>query len=68
MMDSYGAVIQEIASAHQAIFVNTQAAFDAVLDQLHPTALAWDRIHPTLVGHMVLARAFRRAVEYAWLP
>jgi len=68
MMDSYGAVVQELASAHAAIFVNTQAAFDAVLEHLHPTALARDRIHPTQVGHMVLARAFLQAVEYAWVP
>jgi lysophospholipase L1-like esterase len=65
-MDRYGAVVREVAAAHDAVFVDTQAAFDSVLDQLHPMTLAWDRVHPTLTGHMVLARAFLDAVEYDW--
>ena len=65
-MDRYGAVVREIASAHDAVFVDTQAAFDHVLAQLHPMTLAWDRVHPTLAGHMVLARAFLNAVGFEW--
>ncbi len=65
-MDRYGAVVREIADANQAIFVDTQAAFDRVLRQLHPMTLAWDRVHPTIVGHMLLARAFLNAVGYEW--
>jgi len=63
-MDRYGAVVREIAATHDAVFVDTQAAFDRVLEQLHPMTLAWDRVHPTLVGHMLLARAFLNAVGY----
>lgn len=66
MMDDYGAVVQQLATKHDAIYVDTQAAFDAVLVHLHPMALAWDRIHPTLTGHMVLARAFLQALGYEW--
>jgi phospholipase/lecithinase/hemolysin len=40
-----------------------QAAFDAVLEQTHPMSLAWDRIHPTTVGHMIIAKAFLKAFE-----
>ena len=65
-MDRYGAVVREVAAAYDAVFVDTQAAFDGVLDQLHPMTLAWDRVHPTLTGHMVLARAFLDAVGYQW--
>ena len=65
-MDRYGVVVREIASAHDAVFVDTQAAFDHVLAQLHPMTLAWDRVHPTLAGHMVLARAFLNAVGFEW--
>ena len=68
MMDEYGAVVQQIAAQHDTIFIDTQAAFDAVLTHLHPMALAWDRIHPTLTGHTVLARAFLRAIGYEWMP
>jgi len=65
-MDRYGAVVKDIASRYNAIFVDTQAAFDAVTSHLHPMALAWDRVHPGTPGHMVIARAFLNAVGYEW--
>ena len=46
--------------------VDTQAAFDNILTELHPMALAADRVHPNLTGHMLLARAFLNAVDYTW--
>lgn len=66
MMDRYGAAVQQIAAAHSAVFVDTQAAFDAAVEHLHPMAFARDRIHPNLGGHLVLARAFLAAVGYSW--
>jgi lysophospholipase L1-like esterase len=65
-MDRYGTVVRQVAAAHDAVFVDTQAAFDTVLEHLHPMTLAWDRVHPTLTGHMVLARAFLNAVGFQW--
>jgi lysophospholipase L1-like esterase len=61
-MDAYGAVVRELAAAHGAVFVDTQAAFDAITAHTHPMTLAWDRIHPNTTGHFVLARAFLTAV------
>jgi len=66
MMDEYGKVIRQLAEKYQAILVDTQAAFDAVLVCLLPTALAFDRVHPFSAGHMILARAFLQAVGYEW--
>ncbi len=66
MMDQYGSAMRQLAEKHGAVMVDTQAAFDAVLAHQHPMTLAWDRVHPTHVGHMVLARAFLQAVGYAW--
>ena len=66
MMDRYGGVVRQLAEQYHAVFVDTQAAFDQVLMEVDPMALAPDRVHPNLVGHMILARAFFRAVEYAW--
>ena len=63
-MDRYGAVVRALAQKHGAVFVDTQAAFDTVLAHLHPMTLAWDRIHPVLAGHMVIAQAFLRGVEF----
>lgn len=63
MMDRYGAIVKRTAEKHGALFVDTQAAYDAVLGHLHPAGLAWDRVHPNLAGHMILARAFLSAVD-----
>ena len=65
-MDRYGAAVRELASQYDAVFVDTQAAFSAVMEHIHPTGIAWDRIHPGQVGHMVLARAFLTAIGYDW--
>lgn len=66
MMDQYGAAVRQLAEKYQALFVDTQAAFDAALMDLHPMTLAWDRVHPTPAGHMILARAFLKTIEYEW--
>ena len=57
-MDEYGRIVKKIATRHGTVFVDTQAAFDKVLKHIYPATLGWDRVHPTAVGHMVLARAF----------
>ncbi|MGH6852409.1 MAG: hypothetical protein ACREDJ_04255, partial [Methylocella sp.] len=66
MMDQYGEAVRRLAGQYQAILVDTQAAFECILMEVHPMALASGRVHPSLAGHMVLARAFFRALEYAW--
>ena len=66
MLDEYGAVVRQLAGRHQAIFVDTQAAFDNILTELHPMAMAADRVHPNLTGHMLLARAFLNVIDYTW--
>ena len=65
-MDEYGAIVKQVASEHDAILVDTQAAFDAVLKHRHPMAIAWDRVHPATAGHMVLARAFLNGIGFEW--
>jgi len=66
MMDRYGQVVKKIAAETGAVFVDTQAAFRRTLGSLYPAVLAWDRVHPTLAGHMVLARAFLDAIGFDW--
>lgn len=65
-MDEYGKIVRELAEKYDAAFVDVQAAFDAVLAHYHPATLAWDRVHPTQAGHMIIARAFLKAVGYQW--
>lgn len=61
-MDAYRSVVIELAAMHNAVLVDTQSAMDVLLEQVHPMALAWDRIHPNQTGHMALALAFMRAI------
>lgn len=63
-MDRYGAVVQRLALKYDAKFVDTQAAFNRVLAHIYPAALAWDRVHPNMAGHALIARAFLQAIEY----
>ncbi len=65
-MDRYGAIVKKIAARHKTLFVDTQAAFDRLLKQYYPGTLAWDRVHPSSIGHRVLAKAFLDALGFAW--
>lgn len=65
MMDRYGEAVHQLAGRYEAILVDTQAAFDEILTAVHPMALASDRVHANLTGHMVLARAFLKALKPA---
>lgn len=65
-MDRYGETVKRIAEETGAVFVDTQAAFDQLLEHIYPAALAWDRVHPNMTGHMALARAFLHAVGFQW--
>ena len=63
-MDQYGAIVKKIAARHGVICVDMQAAFDRILPHYYPATLGWDRVHPNLVGHMVIARAFLSGVGF----
>lgn len=63
-IDDYGAVVRKLADRHGAVFADTQAAFDEVMAEIHPMGIATDRVHPTLTGHLIIARAFLKAVGY----
>jgi len=65
-MDRYGAVVKKLAAKHDALFVDLQAAFDAVTADRHPMAWAWDRIHPNAAGHMVIAKALLDTLGFTW--
>lgn len=65
-MDAYGRIVEQIASETGAVFVDTQRAFDRVLEHYYPATLAWDRVHPGMTGHMVLARAFLDGIGFEW--
>ncbi len=65
-MDEYGGIVRELAAQHGTLCVDTQAAFDKVLTAYYPAAIAWDRVHPSQTGHMIIARAFLDTVGFQW--
>ena len=62
-MDAYGQIVRKIAEKYDALFVDTQAAFDEVLQKKDATELSNDRVHMNAVGHKVLAEGFLKIVE-----
>jgi len=66
MMDRYGESVRGLARKYQATLVDTQAAMDQVLKDVPARSLAADRVHPGLTGHMILARAFLKAIKCPW--
>jgi lysophospholipase L1-like esterase len=66
MMDEYCAAVRNVAEANGTVFVDIQAAFDTYLAHRPTQSLCGDRVHPNTVGHMIITRAFLKAVEFEW--
>jgi lysophospholipase L1-like esterase len=65
-MDEFGRAARKVAERSGALFVDTQVVFAPMLEHVHPTAIASDRVHPSLTGHMLLARAFLQTIGFDW--
>ena len=65
-MDEYSAIVRETAEMHGQWFVDVQAAMDRLVRDQHSANIAWDRVHPNIIGHTAIARAFLDAVGYDW--
>lgn len=62
-MDKYGQVVRKLAEKYDAVFVDTQAAFDQFLQNANASQISNDRVHMNAVGHRVLAKSFLEAIE-----
>ncbi len=65
-MDSYGEIVKSIAFDYDCIYINTQVALKPLLKEVYPATIAWDRVHPNMMGHLVLAKAFLNSVDFDW--
>ena len=61
-MDEYGAVVKKLAEKYNLTFVDLQAGWDRLLQHMHSTNIAWDRVHPNQTGCMYIAKQFLAAV------
>jgi lysophospholipase L1-like esterase len=66
MLDSYSDIVRRTASRYGALLVDVQGAYDDVFGHMHPMNIAWDRVHPNMTGHMIIARAFLKSVGFVW--
>ncbi len=65
-LDAYTGEMRELGRQYQLIFVDAQAAFDRYLTEQATQTLCSDRVHPNLVGHMIIARAFVRTLGFKY--
>ena len=63
-MDEYGAIVKKLAARYGLPCVDLQARFNALFAHMHSANIAWDRVHPNLTGHMLIARALLEALEF----
>ncbi len=65
-MDAYGKVVERLAAEFDAVFVDVQAAFDRYLQHRPPQSLCGDRVHPSRIGHMIIAMAVLAGIGFDW--
>lgn len=63
MMDQYGRVCERLANYYQLKFIDLQAEFDKVLQNIHPMEICWDRVHPNMIGHTLIAHSFLKSID-----
>lgn len=63
-MDWYSDVVRRLAAEHDAVFVDTQAAFDRALTHTTPCDWADDQIHPNNAGYAIITLAWLHAAGF----
>lgn len=55
--------VKELAAEFGAVFVPLQDAFDFYMKESDPKRFIWDGVHPTVMGHEIIARRWLEVVE-----
>lgn len=64
LCDDYNAAVEGLAAGLGHPFISSQAAMDRLLVHQHPMAVAADRVHPDIHGHMALAEAVYEVLQH----
>ena len=64
MIMEYGEICRKLSKKHDVIFADAQAYADRMLGHCHSSYVAWDRVHPNIPGHHVIAHALLDALEF----
>lgn len=63
-MDEYGAICKKLAQKHNCISIDLQKTFDQYFMYRHSSYIAWDRVHPNLIGATIIAKEFLQNCEF----
>ena len=63
-MDEYRAAMKEIAAERGIPCIDLQEEFVHILQYRYPAFITWDRIHPGMVGSVIIAKAFLREIGF----
>lgn len=63
-LDEYRELLKNVALEHGASVIDMQEVFNEAQKTTEPKALAIDGIHPTNLGHKVMADAIEKMIEY----
>lgn len=63
-MDVYGGICKKLARKHGCRFVDLQKVFSDFCKTTHSAFLAWDRVHPNMIGATLIAKAFLKECEF----
>ena len=66
MMDQYSRVVAKLAKEYKTLFVDTQRVFGRFLMSNPTQMLCWDRVHPNLTGHFIIAKGFLNTIDFKW--
>ena len=64
MLDEFRENLEKIANDNGAVVLDLQKEFYEVQKTIAPTDLAVDGIHPTTLGHKVMADAIEKVIEF----
>ena len=59
-------IVEKIASDYNAVFVRFWDALDEYVNKYPVKQIVWDGIHPTYVGHGIMARCWLETIEKAY--
>lgn len=63
-MNEYVAICHKLAKKHGCILVDFQAMYDRFFQHRHSSCIAWDRVHPNMMGATLMAKEFLKHCDF----
>ena len=61
-MVEYAGICKEVAEKYGATYIDVQGEFDKHLVHRYPAYISWDRVHPSWVGSVIIAKEILKAI------